>query len=71
MLKYQGDCSGQYDHATGAGLVGKIIGPTPKGYLRVVEATYDAELDQTFAKTECLVSPTAALARIEAEGGEA
>lgn len=67
-LKYTGDCSGDYDRARGTGLVGKVIGPTQRGFVIVTEAVYDAELNVTLAKTEPVMHPARRLAEMQEAG---
>lgn len=58
VLKYRGDHTGQYDHASRTGLLGKVIGPDAGGSYRVISATsYDAENDVTLAETTVIVHP--------------
>lgn len=57
-VKYSGDRSAVYDQATGAGLVGKVIGPNARRqWFVVTEANYDAETDTTYVTAELLRRP--------------
>lgn len=62
-LIYQGDQSSSYDHGTGTGLVGKVMGPDARGiYMVVTDAVYDAETDTTVATFRRMPHPEDVLA---------
>lgn len=60
-LKYRGDRTATYDHGTGTGVLGKIVGPNLKGqWFAVVDAQYDAAEDLTYARLVQIQSPLTA-----------
>jgi len=55
-ITYRGDCAHAYDRATGAGLVGKVLGVGGRWYV-VSSATYDPADNTTLAILEPLKRP--------------
>lgn len=57
-LNYRGDHTETYDHASGTGLIGKVVGPNADGQWYVVlDAEYDPLTDRTTAELQAIVSP--------------
>lgn len=61
-MRYRGNRVKPYDHVSGSGLLGKVIGPTFRGqWFRVIDAKYDAESDITTTAMEEILPPEHAL----------
>lgn len=69
-VSYAGNRTGDYDHETGKGLVGKVLGPGYDGlqYL-VADAVYDPETDRTRATLQPMRDPYGFLRRAISEAG--
>jgi hypothetical protein len=61
-FQYRGDRAQPYDHTTGQGLVGKVVGPNVDGqYMVCTDAHYDPATDKTTAQFQAIVHPETAL----------
>lgn len=57
-VSYSGEHTSTYDHETGLGLVGKVLGPNRRQeWFVITEAHYDTETDTTHATAELLGRP--------------